>query len=459
MKTNLIFAVIFIVASVCINSQVWQQTSSTPEGSGVTEMVVRQSNGHIFVTTGSFNWPNGDMGGVRRSTDDGATWENLNDVFIARTIIDAPDGNLYASLWDFPQAEGLNRSTDNGNSWGTPLVTVPSGDNIFSIAVNTLTTPNTIFAGTRNGPLRSTDNGVNWAPATNGIPGNSWVRDMEVDSGGYVVAATTNGLFVSTNNGDLWEQATGIAAEDTVVKILIDYPLFTKDAGPSTRLIGGTEDGNIYESFREAKYLTLTFLAIFSRGEMSGMYTGALAALNQKRLGVSWFPKGSFGIGFYTSIDDGETWEQNNDGLPSNPKTSALSGTVNGGGESLAEVNFYIGFFENTNGGAKIFKISYIVTDVEPVSSLVPDDYELQQNHPNPFNPSTSIEYSIPEESFVELKVYDVLGNEVASLVNEQQQAGVYRADFTANNLSSGIYFYKLQAGNFIETKKMVLMK
>ena len=56
MKTNLIFAVIFIVASVCINSQVWQQTASTPEGSGVTEMVVRQINGHIFVTTGSFNW-------------------------------------------------------------------------------------------------------------------------------------------------------------------------------------------------------------------------------------------------------------------------------------------------------------------------------------------------------------------------------------------------------------------
>ena len=78
MKANLIFALIFLVASTCVYSQEWRQTASTPEGSGVTEMVVRQSNGHIFVTTGSFNWPNGDMGGVRRSTDDGATWENVS---------------------------------------------------------------------------------------------------------------------------------------------------------------------------------------------------------------------------------------------------------------------------------------------------------------------------------------------------------------------------------------------
>jgi hypothetical protein len=90
MKARLIAATIFLVASICIYSQVWQQTAGTPEGSGVTEMVIRQSNGHIFVTTGSFNWPNGDMGGVRRSTDDGATWENVSDdVFVARTIIDA----------------------------------------------------------------------------------------------------------------------------------------------------------------------------------------------------------------------------------------------------------------------------------------------------------------------------------------------------------------------------------
>ena len=97
-------------------------------------------------------------------------------------------------------------------------------------------------------------------------------------------------------------------------------------------------------------------------------------------------------------------------------------------------------------------------SDVEQISGL-PENFSLQQNYPNPFNPSTLIEYSIPEQSFVDLKIYDILGNEIAVLVNAEQSAGVYRADFTGANLTSGIYFYKLQTGSFIETKKMVLTK
>ncbi len=100
-----------------------------------------------------------------------------------------------------------------------------------------------------------------------------------------------------------------------------------------------------------------------------------------------------------------------------------------------------------------------ILVSVEEITSEVPTDYFLSQNYPNPFNPSTSIKYSIPEESFVELKVYDVLGNEVASLVNEQQQAGVYRADFIANNLSSGMYFARIRANGFTQVVKMILLK
>ena len=84
-------------------------------------------------------------------------------------------------------------------------------------------------------------------------------------------------------------------------------------------------------------------------------------------------------------------------------------------------------------------------TDVQEISSEIPDNFNLSQNYPNPFNPSTKIEYSIPEASFVQLKVYDILGNEVAELVNEEQSAGTYRADFTAGNLASGFYIARLQ--------------
>ena len=86
-------------------------------------------------------------------------------------------------------------------------------------------------------------------------------------------------------------------------------------------------------------------------------------------------------------------------------------------------------------------------------------EFSLEQNYPNPFNPTTSIQYAIGSRQFVTLKVYDVLGNTVATLVNEEKPAGTYEVKFDASNLSSGIYFYKLQAGSFIKTKKMILLR
>ena len=85
--------------------------------------------------------------------------------------------------------------------------------------------------------------------------------------------------------------------------------------------------------------------------------------------------------------------------------------------------------------------------------------YKLHQNFPNPFNPTTTIKYQIPELSIVTIKIYDVLGNEIASLINEEKPAGNFEVEFNGEGLPSGIYFYRLQAGNFVETKKMVLMK
>jgi hypothetical protein len=89
----------------------------------------------------------------------------------------------------------------------------------------------------------------------------------------------------------------------------------------------------------------------------------------------------------------------------------------------------------------------------------LPIKFELFQNYPNPFNPSTTIQYEIPELSLVTLKVYDVLGNEITTLVNEEKPAGNYEVEFDGNGLTSGIYFFRLQAGSFVETKKMLLIK
>jgi hypothetical protein len=98
-------------------------------------------------------------------------------------------------------------------------------------------------------------------------------------------------------------------------------------------------------------------------------------------------------------------------------------------------------------------------TSVETSNDFTIEDFRLEQNFPNPFNPTTTIKYQISDVGFVTLKVYDVLGNEVALLVNEKKEVGSYEANFDASNLSSGVYIYQLNVNDFINTKKMVLMK
>lgn len=86
-------------------------------------------------------------------------------------------------------------------------------------------------------------------------------------------------------------------------------------------------------------------------------------------------------------------------------------------------------------------------------------NYSLSQNHPNPFNPTTNIEYQIPDREFITLKIFDVLGREVLTLVNEQKEAGMHTVKFDASNMTSGIYFYQIRANNFVTTKKMLLLR
>jgi hypothetical protein len=104
-------------------------------------------------------------------------------------------------------------------------------------------------------------------------------------------------------------------------------------------------------------------------------------------------------------------------------------------------------------------KYNSIITSVNDSKNPIPHKFELAQNYPNPFNPSTTIKYSIPSESHVVLKIYDMLGREVSTLLNEEKAPGIYSVNFIAGNLPSGVYLYKLTAGNYTSVKKLILLK
>jgi hypothetical protein len=156
------------------------------------------------------------------------------------------------------------------------------------------------------------------------------------------------------------------------------------------------------------------------------------------------------GQGVYRSTDYAETWEQINTGLPIMDIRSV----------GVDDQDYlYAGSW-----GMSIFKTttSTILSVDDIISELT--NFSLAQNYPNPFNPSTMISYQLPVGGDVTLKIYDILGNEIATLVNEYKPAGRYQIEFNSHsgkvrNLTSGVYFYQIKAGEFIQTKKMILLK
>src|SRR5690606_9252236 len=114
----------------------------------------------------------------------------------------------------------------------------------------------------------------------------------------------------------------------------------------------------------------------------------------------------------------------------------------------------------NTGGNSAFSnEVSTLITGSETISSIIPDKYELYQNYPNPFNPVTKIQYDIPKQGIVTIKIFDVLGRETATLVNELQNPGRYSINWNAASLGSGVYFYKIETEGFSQVRRMVLIK
>ena len=148
---------------------------------------------------------------------------------------------------------------------------------------------------------------------------------------------------------------------------------------------------------------------------------------------------------FYKVINGGHSW-------PGGDKQHLILswGTIGTTNSDINASELIWNFFKN-------YKLT--ATTVVKDYALNPKDFSLLQNYPNPFNPTTKISWQFPVSSWQTLKVYDVLGNQVATLVDEYRSAGNYEVEFDASNLASGIYFYKLQTGSFIATKKMILLR
>jgi predicted GH43/DUF377 family glycosyl hydrolase len=184
-----------------------------------------------------------------------------------------------------------------------------------------------------------------------------------------------------------------------------------------------------------------------------------------------WYSGGQAGgnppsIGTATSNDSGITWTK----YASNPVLGPSQNQWDGSYVDAAAVllrgdtlhMWYTGGLIPTL--TNLWRIGHATSPFVPVGIAergveVPHDFTLTQNYPNPFNPSTTIRYSLPSSANVKLAVYDLLGREIATLVNEEQSAGWKEVEWNAGGVSSGIYFYKLQAGNFVETKKMLIVK
>jgi hypothetical protein len=189
-------------------------------------------------------------------------------------------------------------------------------------------------------------------------------------------------------------------------------------------------------------------------------------------------------MGVYVSRDSCNSWTQTSTvagvcGLAL-PNGDMLVGTADSGIAVFDHSGVGLGFFNDgltrlnlhtltldntsyvyagTDSGVWRRPLSEMITSVEPTSNELPSSFSLYQNYPNPFNPSTTIMYQLPNQSHVTLKVFDVLGREVATLVNQMESPGYKQVTFNANAFPTGIYTYRLTAGSFVQTKKMILIK
>ncbi len=231
-------------------------------------------------------------------------------------------------------------------------------------------------------------------------------------------------MFITTDNGASWT-AVNNGLTDTDVNAF---------AASGTSVFAGTWGGGVFlTTDNGANWMKVN-------NGLTDTYINALAVI-----GTNLFA-GTLFSGVFLTTDNGANWTAVNSSL-SEACVSAFAVS----GENLFAGTWYEGVWRRP--------LSEMVTSVEMISGDLPKRFSLSQNYPNPFNPVTTISFTLPSKSFVSLKIFDSVGREVAVLVSRELPAGNHSRRWIARGLSSGVYFCRLQAGSFAETKKLLLIR
>lgn len=432
-------------------------------------------------------------GGIYKSTDGGATW------------LSSMNGIDQLGLFT-KRCPPISK-----------IIIHPANPNIVYLST---VVDNALIVGGTGSIYRSTNAGADWKKV-NGT--TNWlgisqiqcaVYDFAVDSFNpdiLYAGVTAQGVFKTTNGGIEWEKivtasvAIGITDYFNVVKTFPTGEIFISGFSyynekiiplPNFKTVGTS--GIMPLGLKKSSDGGLTWKNIGTVFTPPALITDLTLESSTNNLFTStisyqtpvFFPVDNKGI--FQSSDLGETWFQSNDfcqeSLSEYPLISLFSFSKNQK-KNIGIAAGFRGLIISTNGGIswKIVKgipIDAFITSCtlsEPYNfaatskgiysfslqnatfvkptELINNHFSLYQNYPNPFNPTTTINYSIPKQSYVTIKIYDALGKEIETLVNENKLMGNYTEEFNATNLSSGIYFYQIKASEFIQTRKMVLVR
>lgn len=414
---TLVFILTFLAGA---NRTLAQWLSSPgPEGGSVTS----------FATSGEFLFA-GTAAGVSRSTDSGATWTPVNEGLTSRSVWALAVCNelLFAGTYD----GGVFRSGDNGGSWS------PVNDDLTDTHVLALSAHGDLLvAGTLGGVFLTTTGGTTWSAAGPGMT-DLHVRVLAFRENTLFAGTLGGGVFVSGDGGASWSPGNEALAGTSVLSLaFLGSRIFV---GTYSGLFLSPDNGNSWKLIDPGGTQPSAVRADAGMEVQAPKTIYALAVL-----GADVF-LGMHGEGVFHTTDGGETWDPFNGGL-----TNLYINSI-----FVHEANLFVGFY---GGGTARTPILRAVTSVADASPGFQGAALLEQNSPNPFNGQTRIGFGVPASGVVTLTVFDLLGHEVATLINRQMAGGEYTTTFDSGMLASGIYLCRLTTGTSVWTRKMLLVR